>query len=92
MEMSVLKLTKKNGNIDYYYLDPDSYLVPKMKSKVLMEGSEMEVEVLMSNYQEVNGYIMPFSIKQRMNGQTVITMMIENVEVDKEFEDTVFSK
>lgn len=92
MEMSVLKLTKKNGNIDYYYLDPDSYLVPKMKSKVMMEGSEMEVEVLMSNYQEVKGFIMPFTMEQRMNGQTMITIMIEAVEVDKEFEDAFFSK
>lgn len=92
LEMYVLKLTKKNGNIDYYYLDPDSYLVPKMRSIVMMEGSETEVEVLMSNFQEVNGYIMPFTMEQRMNGQTIITIMIENVEVDKEFEDAVFSK
>ena len=92
VEMYVLKLTKKNGNIDYYYLDPDSYLVPKMRSIVMMEGSETEVEVIMSNYQEVNGYIMPFTMEQRMNGQTIITIMIENVEVDKEFEDAFFSK
>lgn len=92
VEMYVLKLTKKNGNIDYYYLDPDSYLVPKMKSIVMMEGSETEVEVILSNYQEVNGFIMPFSMEQRMNGQTVITIMIDNVEVDKEFEDAIFSK
>lgn len=92
VEMYVLKLTKKNGNIDYYYLDPDSYLVPKMKSIVMMEGSETEVEVILSNYQEVNGFIMPFSMEQRMNGQTVITIMIDNVEVDKEFEDAFFSK
>jgi outer membrane lipoprotein-sorting protein len=92
VEMFVLKLTKKNGNIDYYYLDPDSYLVPRMRSKVMMEGSETEVEVLMSNFQEVNGYIMPYTMEQRMNGQTILTIMIENVEVDKEFEDAVFSK
>ena len=92
VEMYVLKLTKKNGNIDYYYLDPDSYLVPKMRSVVKMEGSETEVEVILSNYQEVHGYIMPFTMEQRMNGQTVITIMIDNVEVDKEFDDALFSK
>ena len=92
LEMFVLKLTKKNGNIDYYYLDPDSYLVPKMRSIVMMEGAETVVEVLRSNFQEVNGYIMPFAMEQRMNGQTIITIMIENVELDKEFEDAVFSK
>jgi outer membrane lipoprotein-sorting protein len=92
VEMYVLKLTKKNGNIDYYYLDPDSYLVPKLVSKVMMQGSEMEVEVFMSNFQEVGGYIMPYTVEQRMNGQTILTIMIEEVKVDEEFEDAVFSK
>ena len=32
-EAYVLKLTKKNGNIDYYYLETESYLILKMKSK-----------------------------------------------------------
>jgi outer membrane lipoprotein-sorting protein len=92
MEMYVLKLTKKNGNIDYYYLDPDSYLIPKVKSVIMAQGSEVEVDILLSNYQDVNGYIMPFTTEQSMNGQTVITIMIEEVEVDKEFDDAIFSK
>ena len=92
MEMYVLKLTKKNGNVDYYYMDPDSYLIPKMKSKVIAQGSEMEVDVFLSNYQDVNGYIMPFTTEQSMNGQTMISIMIDKVEVDKEFDDAIFSK
>jgi outer membrane lipoprotein-sorting protein len=92
IEMYVLKLTKKNGNIDHYYLDPESYLVPKMKSKVIMEGSEMEVEVIMSNFQEVNGYIMPFTVEQRMNGQSLVTIMFDEVKMDTEMDDAVFAR
>jgi outer membrane lipoprotein-sorting protein len=92
MDMYVLKLTKKNGNIDYYYLDPDSYLIPKTKSKIMAQGSEMEVEILMSNFQDMNGYLMPFSTEQSMNGQVMATIMIEEVKVDKEFDDAIFSK
>ena len=91
-EMYVLKLTKKNGNIDYYYLDPDSYLVVMVKSIVISQGSEIETESLISNYQDVNGYIMPFTQEQRMGGQTIITIMIEEVNVDEAFEDSIFSK
>lgn len=91
-ELFVLKLTKKNGNIDYYYLDPDSYLIIQTKSKTIMQGSEVETEAIMSNYQDVNGYIMPFTVEQRMDGQTVITIMMEEVEVDREFDDSIFSK
>jgi len=91
-ELFVLKLTKKNGNIDYYYLDPDSYLIIQTKSKTIMEGSEVETEAIMSNYQDVNGYIMPFTVEQRMGGQTVLTIMMEEVEVNVEFDDSFFSK
>lgn len=91
-ELFVLKLTKKNGNIDYYYLDPDSYLIIQTKSKTIMQGSEVETEAIMSNYQDVNGYIMPFTVEQRMDGQTVLTIMMEKVEVDVEFDDSFFSK
>ena len=48
-EAFVLKLTKKNGNIDYYYLEQESYLIFKMKSKTIMNGSEVETEVLLIN-------------------------------------------
>jgi outer membrane lipoprotein-sorting protein len=92
IEMYVLKLTKKNGNIDYYYLDPDSYLVPKMKSIVIMEGSEMEVEVLMSNFQDVNGYIMPMTVEQFMDGQSLVTIAFDEVIFDEEMDDAVFAK
>ena len=91
-ELFVLKLTKKNGNIDYYYMDPDSYLIIQIKSKTIMQGSEVESEAIMSNYQDVNGYIMPFTVEQRMGGQTVLTIMMEDVEVDVEFDDSIFSK
>ena len=91
-EAYVLKLTKKNGNIDYYYLDPDSYLILKIISKVKMEGSEVETESLLSNYQDVEGYIMPFTTEQKMNGQTMITILIDEVIVDEDMDDSIFSK
>jgi outer membrane lipoprotein-sorting protein len=92
VEMFVLKLTKKNGNIDYYYLDPDSYLIPRTISKIIVEGSEMEVEILMSNFQDVNGYIMPYTMEQSLNGQPMVTIMFDEVKLDVEIDDSVFAK
>jgi outer membrane lipoprotein-sorting protein len=91
-EVFVLKLTKKNGNIDYYYLDQESYLVLKMKSKTIMNGSEVEVETLLSNYQDVDGYIMPFTTEQRFGGQTGMTMMVDEVNLNVALDDGMFSK
>ena len=91
-ETYVLKLTKKNGNIDYYYIDKDSYLILKVKTKTMMNGSEMEVESLTSNYQDVDGYLAPFTIEQKMGGQAVLTIMLEEVKVNVEIDDAIFSK
>ena len=91
-EAFVLKLTKKNGNIDYYYLDQESYLVLKVKSKTMSMGSEVEVESLLSNYQDVEGYIMPFTTEQKFGGQTAMTLMFEEVKFNIEVDDAIFSK
>jgi len=92
VELFVLKLAKKNGNIDYYYIDPDSYLITNTKSKITMQGQEIESEAFLSNYQEIDGHIMPFTTEQRVNGQTMITLVIEEVQVDNEYDDSIFSK
>jgi outer membrane lipoprotein-sorting protein len=91
-EAFVLKLTKKNGNIDHYYMDKDSYLIVKMVSKTMSMGSEVEVEALLSNYQEVEGYIMPFTTEQKYGGQTAMTLMFEEVKFDVEVDNAIFSK
>ena len=91
-ETFVLKLTKKNGNIDYYYLEQESYLIIKIKSKTIMNGSEVEAEALLSNYQDVEGYIMPFTTEQRVGGQTAMTIMMEEVKVNVAMDDAMFTK
>jgi len=91
-EVYVLKLTKKNGNIDHYYLDVDSYLIVRVKSITIMNGSEVESGVLLSNYQEVEGTLIPFSTEQIYGGQTTMTLLLEEISYDVELEDAIFSK
>jgi outer membrane lipoprotein-sorting protein len=91
-EAYVLKLTKKNGNIDYYYMETESYLILKLKSKTMMNGSETEAEGLFSNYQDVDGYIMAFTIEQKYGGQTAMTIMMDEIKTNVEVDDSIFSK
>ena len=85
-------MTKKKGNIDYYYLDAESLLIVRIKSVMTMNGSEVETGVLLSNYQEVDGTVMPFTTEQKYGGQTSMTIMLEEVKFDVELEDASFSK
>lgn len=91
-EVYVLKMTKKNGNIDYYYMDAENFVVLKMKSKTIMQGTEIETETLFSNFQDVDGYILPFTTEQLYGGQSAMTLSFENVEFDVDVDESIFSK
>ena len=91
-EAYVLKLTKKNGNIDHYYMETESYLILKIKSKTIVNGSETEAEAILSNYQEVDGYVMAFTIEQKYGGQTAMTIMMDEVKTNVDTDDSMFSK
>jgi hypothetical protein len=58
-----LKVTKKNGNIEYDYLDTETYLLVKTEGKVRRRGTEMEGETTFSDYKDVDGYMQPFSME-----------------------------
>jgi hypothetical protein len=88
-EVYVLKLTKNNGNTDHIYIDAENYVMLKMKSKVLMQGSEIEAETSFSNFQEVNGIIMPFTTKS--SGQMEVTIVFDEVKIGEKVDDTIFS-
>ena len=87
----VLKLTKKSGNNDFYYMDKESYMIHKVKTSTESYGTPMEVETLLSNYQDVDGYMMPFKIEQMVGGQVAATIEMESVETNVELDDSMFA-
>ena len=58
-----LKVTKKNGNIEYDYLDAETYLLVKTEGKRKIRGTEMEGETTFSDYKEVDGLMEAFSME-----------------------------
>lgn len=63
-----LKVTKKNGDVEYDYLDAETYLLVKQEGKVKRRGTEIEGESLFSDYKDVNGYMVPFVMEQGTKG------------------------
>jgi outer membrane lipoprotein-sorting protein len=88
----VMKLTKKDGNSDYYYVDKESYLIQKVKTTTVMNGTPMDVEAIQSNYQDVGGYKMAFKTEQNVGGQTMMTLEFDSVEANVEMDDSMFAK
>jgi hypothetical protein len=57
-----LKVTLKNGDIIYYYLDPDTYLEIRKETQEFIRGSIRENASELGSYKPVNGVMFPFSI------------------------------
>src|SRR6266567_7069548 len=59
-----LKVTLKNGDIVYYYLDPDTFLEIRKEIQQTIRGSIRERIVDLGSYKPVGGVMYPFSIAQ----------------------------
>src|SRR6266705_2760046 len=57
-----LKVILKNGDIIYYYLDPDTYLEIRKEIQEFIRGSIRENVVDLGSYKPVAGVMYPFSI------------------------------
>src|SRR5215831_19786016 len=50
-----LKVTLKNGDVRYYFMDTDYYVPIKIESKRMVRGAEREFETSLGDYKEVAG-------------------------------------
>lgn len=86
-----LKVSLKNGNIRYVFLDPDYFLEIRYQDQVKMRGAEQESETDLGNYEQVNGVYFPFSVEVGDKGQPKNQKItFEKVEVNPELDDKIF--
>lgn len=87
-----LKLTRKSGDVEYYYLDAEYYVPIKVEATRTMQGTEMQYETILSDYKEVDGRLLAHSIEIRAAGQPgggqVLTF--QQVELNKDIPDDKF--
>jgi outer membrane lipoprotein-sorting protein len=87
-----IKLTLKNGDIRYYYLDTDSFLELKLETQTSIRGTIREGEVFYGDYEQVNGVYYPFAIDAGQKGETNrVKYTIEKLEQNVPLDDSLFS-
>lgn len=87
-----VKLTKEDGTEEFHYFDPE-YMIPIMQKSIISTGqmAGQAVETYLSDYEEVDGLIMPKSIESKMNGATQFALTVTKVELNVEVEDATFA-
>jgi len=86
-----IKLTDSDGDVYVNYMDAENWIILKTKSTIQNQGSTIEAETFYSNYKEIDGIIMPFAIESKMNGQTVSTIMVEEIVFNVDVDDSIFA-
>jgi hypothetical protein len=86
-----LKVTRKNGDIQYVYLEPEHFLEIRILSQRMERGSQVETEIDLSDYEKVNGVFLPFSIESGPRGSNdKAKLILEKAEANPPVDDAAF--
>jgi hypothetical protein len=86
-----LKVTVKGGQVQHYFLDTTTGMEIKKTIEVDPgSGEKQTLETEMTDYQQVDGIMVPKTIKQLMNGNPVVQMVIDKVEFNSVPDDAFF--
>ncbi len=87
-----LKVTLKNGDIIYYYLDPDTFLEIRKEQQLFLRGSAQEFVVNLGSYKPVNGVMFPFWSAGGPKGTDPLpNTTFDKIEVNVPLEETKFA-
>ncbi len=84
-----LKATQK-GHVSYYYIDSKTYIPIKVTTTRRQMGQEMVVDTYPGNFKPVNGVMTPFSMEQKVAGNSMMHMTVEKVEPNVAIDEAMF--
>ena len=87
-----IKLSMKNGDIRYYYLDADSYLELKVEVQTTIRGALQESELYFGDYEQLNGIYYPFAVESAQKGSSSRQQFsVEKIEQNVDLDDSLFT-
>lgn len=87
-----LKVTLKNGDVHYYFLDTTSFLETKWTGARAQNGAEVVYESYFSDFRPVGGLTVPFHIESDTQGREgKQELRFETVELNVSLEDSLFT-
>ena len=90
-EVYKLKLTKKDGDEVIYFFEKENH-VPIMERAFANAGpmKGQAVETYLSDYEEVEGLVLPTTFDSKVNGKTILQFTMKEIELNAEITEEVF--
>jgi outer membrane lipoprotein-sorting protein len=87
-----IKLTRKNGNTEiYFFNNKDFSLVKKQALSTNDEMDKAPLDIEYSDYKTIGNIKVPHKISHTTNGQPVLKITIERIELNKPINNTIFN-
>jgi hypothetical protein len=88
-----LKVTLKNGDIIYYFLDPDTFIEIRTDKLMFVRGAMQETVTDLGSFKPVNGVMYPFSVESgpKNNPGARARITFEKIEANVALEDSLFT-
>lgn len=89
-----LKITKRNGDISYLWLDAQSYLEIQSSAKTNVNGQEVEAITMFGDFKECGGVLFAHSMQTKMVDLPApgMTLTIEKTEINPSLAPARFGK
>jgi hypothetical protein len=86
-----IKLSLKNGDVRYYFLDTDSFLELKIETQSSIRGTVQYSETYFGDYEEVQGLFYSFAYESGAKGDANrVKLAVDKVEINVPLEDSIF--
>jgi hypothetical protein len=86
-----LKVTLKNGDVSYYYIDTEDHVPIKIEMKRMIRGAEQVNDVYPGDYKAVDGWYIPYSYERGRPGSSHRwSVVFEKIEANVPMEDKIF--
>lgn len=87
-----LKITLKDGEVRYYFLDTQSFLAIRTEGRRTVRGMEMDTVSSVGDYRDVDGIMFPFVVQNGARGRPERqTVTVEKVELNVPVDDARFT-
>jgi len=86
-----VKVVRKNGDVNFVYLDPDHFLEIRILTQRIRHGAQEETETDVGDYEKIGGVFIPFSIEAGRKGDPdKQKVVIEKAEPNVPVDDAIF--
>jgi len=89
-EVYKIELIRKDGGIEYYFIDTKNAQLLKRSFKRNMRGKEVALENIFSDYRQVNGILFSFVNETTMDGQRYSLIEFEKIELNVDVNEKIF--